>query len=96
MQGRMEFGAGLLQHHGEEGKPVAYAARSMLDAETRYAQIEKELLSIVFAFERFHQFIFGAKVQAETDHKPSIALFQKPLTVCPIRVQRMLLRLEKI
>ena len=89
------IGAVLLQKHDEMWKPVAYAARSMLDAETRYAQIEKELLGIVFACERFHQFIFGATVEAETDHKPLISLFKKPLNNCPIRVQRMLLRLQK-
>ena len=34
---------------------VAYASRAMTSAETRYAQIEKELLCIMFACERFHQ-----------------------------------------
>ena len=39
------LGAVLLQKY-EDWQPVAYASRSMRDAETRYAQIEKELLSI--------------------------------------------------
>jgi hypothetical protein len=89
------LGAVIMQLHDEQWKPVAYAARAMLDAETRYAQIEKELLSIVFACERFHQFIYGACVEAETDHKPLVTLFTKPLNQCPLRVQRMLLRLQK-
>jgi len=89
------LGAVILQLHDEEWKPVAYAARSMLEAETRYAQIEKELLSIVFACQRFHQFIYGATVEAETDHKPLVPLFIKPLNQCPIRVQRMLLILQR-
>ena len=33
--------------------PVAYAARSMTDPESRYALIEKESLGIVFACEKF-------------------------------------------
>ena len=51
------LGAVILQLHGDVWMPVAYASRAMLDAETRYAQIEKELLGITFACERFHQFI---------------------------------------
>ena len=60
----------------------------MTDAEnkTRYAQIKKELLGIAFACERFHQFIFCKTIQAETDHKPLVSLFNKALSDCPIRV----------
>ena len=67
----------------------------MTSAETRYAQIEKELLSIAFSCERFHQFIFGATVLSETDHKPLVNIFKKPLTDCPLRIQKLLLRLQK-
>ena len=38
------LGAALMQN----GQPVAYASRALTPAETCYAQIEKELLSIVF------------------------------------------------
>ena len=44
------LGAALLQH----GQTVAYASRALLSAETRYSQIEKELLAILFACEKFH------------------------------------------
>jgi hypothetical protein len=42
-----------------EGQPVAYASRALSPTQQRYAQIEKELLAIVFACEKFHQYIFG-------------------------------------
>ena len=58
-------------------------------------RLKKELLAIVFGAERFHQFIFGTKVQAETDHKPLISLFKKPVNDCPLRVQRLLLRVQR-
>ena len=34
-------------------------------------------------------------MEAETDHKPLISLFQKSLVDCPLRIQKMLLRLQK-
>ena len=32
----------------QNGQPLAFASRALSDTETRYAQIEKELLSVVF------------------------------------------------
>ena len=89
------LGAVILQLHEDKWKPVAYASRALTSAETRYAQIEKELLSIAFACTRFHQYIYGATVQAETDHKPLVSIFKKPLADCPIRIQRLLLQLQR-
>ena len=43
----------------QNGQPVAYASRSMTETETQYAQIEKEMLAIVFAVERFEQCVYG-------------------------------------
>ena len=43
------LGAIPLQQQGEKWRPVAYASRSMMDAEHRYAQIEKEALAITWA-----------------------------------------------
>ena len=43
------LGAALLQN----GKPVAHGFRALSAAERRYAQIENEVLVIVFAFQRF-------------------------------------------
>ena len=86
------LGAALLQ----KGQPVAYASRALTDAETRYSQIEKELLAIVFACERFEPYVYGRDlIHVESDHKPLEAIFCKPLHSAPKRLQRMLLRLQK-
>ncbi|PIK48181.1 hypothetical protein BSL78_14973 [Apostichopus japonicus] len=84
-------GAVLLQ----ENKPVAYASKTFTEAQTRYAQIEKELAAIVYGCEKFHQYIFGRMVTVETDHKPLESIFKKPLSRAPPRLQRMLLKLQK-
>ena len=86
------LGAALLQN----GQPIAYASRALTSAETRYAQIEKELLAIVFACEKFEPYVFGRYVvHVEMDHKPLEAIVRKPLNAAPQRLQRMLLRLQK-
>lgn len=75
------LGAVLLQKH-EDWQPIAYASRSMMDTETRHSKIEKELLSITYACERFHQFVSGQEIRVETDD-------------CPLRIQRMMIRLQQ-
>ena len=68
------LGAALLQN----GQPVAYASRALTPTETSYAQIEKELLAIVFACEKFDAYIFGRDVvKVESDHKPLESIFHK-------------------
>ena len=86
------LGAALLQN----GQPVAYASRALTPAETRYAQIEKELLAIVYACEKFDTYIYGRDVvTVETDHKPLEVIARKALNSAPQRLQRMLLRLQR-
>ena len=85
------LGAVLLQ----DGCPIAYASRTLTTTQERYAQIEKELLAVVFACERFHQYIYGKTVEVHSDHKPLENILKKPLAATPARLQRMLLRLQK-
>ena len=86
------LGAVLMQN----GQPVAYASRALTPAETQYAQIEKELLAIVFACKRFDAYVYGRQqVNIQTDHKPLEPIFTKSLDSAPKRLQRMLLQLQK-
>ena len=91
------LGAVILQQaeKDQEWYPVAYASRSLTDAEVRYAQIEKECLALTFACERFHQYVYGRSFLAETDHKPLVGIFRKPLNDCPLRLQGMRIRLQR-
>ena len=85
------LGAALLQ----EGKPVAYASKSLTDTEQRWAQIEKEMYAIAFGCKRYHQFIYGRPITVVTDHKPLESILKKPLSAAPARLQRLMLRLQK-
>ena len=86
------LGAALLQ----EGRcPVAFSSSVMSQTEQNYAQIEKELLAIVFACEKFDQYIFGrSDVVVESDHRPLETIFKKPILTSPKCLQRMRLRLQ--
>ena len=84
------LGAVLLQ----DNKPVCYASRALTDIETRYAPIETEMLAVVFACRKFHQYIYGRSVTIETDHKPLQSISTKPLSQVPLRLQKMILNVR--
>ena len=49
-----DLGVVLLQ----DCQPVCYASRALTDTESRYAQIEKELLAITWACGTFDQYLY--------------------------------------
>jgi hypothetical protein len=85
------LGAVLLQ----EKEPVYFASRSLTPAEEKYPQIEKELLALVWAFERLDLYTYGTEVVAYTDHKPSVGLKEKPLDYLSTCQQRFMGRLQR-
>ena len=75
---------------------MAYSSRALTSAKTHNAQIEKELLAIVFACQHYDVYIYGREsVQVETDHKPLVLIMQKPLSKAPSRLLRMLLKFQR-
>ena len=85
------IGACLMQ----ENRPIAFASKSLTQAEIGYAQIEKELLAILFGCKRFHQYTYGRRVTVHSDHKPISAIMRKSISAAPPRLSRMLLQLQK-
>ena len=89
------IGMALLQSDSNKREslyPKTYGSKTLADAETRYANIEKKLLGVVGALEEFHYFKFGRWVTILTDHKTLIAISKKALVNAPHRLQRLLLR----
>ena len=86
----------LQQQDDEKWHPMAFASRTMNEAELRYAQIEKEALALTWALKKFSEYVLGKVVCLETDHKPLILLLgQKSLDLLPPRVLRFRLRLMR-
>ena len=55
-------------------RPVAFASQTLNEAETHYAQIEKEALALTWALEKFAEYVLGKCVILETDHKPLVPI----------------------
>ena len=90
------LGACLIQEHSRERTNRSpLLSKSLTDAETRYANIERELLAIVFACQRFSTYLLGRSFIAESNHKPLEMIAMKNLANAPPRLQRMLLELQR-
>ncbi|CAA7018773.1 unnamed protein product [Microthlaspi erraticum] len=70
-------GAVLGQKIDKKLNVIYYASKTMDDAQCKYATTEKELLAIVFAFEKFRSYIVGSKVIVHTDHAALRHIFAK-------------------
>lgn len=60
--------------NGQE-RPIAYASRTLNNSETKYSQIEREALSIIFGVNKFYQYLFAKTFILATDHKPLVTIF---------------------
>ena len=69
------LGCALIQ----DEKPVCYASRSLTNAETRYSNIERELLAAMWSLEHFNHYIEGSHVVLQTDHKPLVSIWNKSI-----------------
>ena len=85
------LGASLIQ----EGKPIAFASKSMTETEQCYVNIERERLAVVFGYERFRTYINWCAFEVESDHKPLEIICLRNLTAAPPWLQRMLIRLQE-
>lgn len=61
-------GAVLGQRKNKVFHVIYYASRTLNDAQLNYTTTEKELLAIVYSFEKFRSYLLGTKVVVFTDH----------------------------
>ncbi|GJZ55703.1 reverse transcriptase domain-containing protein [Tanacetum coccineum] len=71
------IGAVLGQRHEKHFRPIHYASKTMSEAESHYTTTEKEMLAVVYAFEKFRSYLILNKSIVYTDHSALKYLFAK-------------------
>ncbi|GJV03465.1 reverse transcriptase domain-containing protein [Tanacetum coccineum] len=70
-------GAVLGQRKTKHFQPIHYASKTMTDAQAHYTTMEKELLAMVYAFEKFWPYLVLSKTIVYTDHSALKYLLDK-------------------
>ncbi|GJS64590.1 reverse transcriptase domain-containing protein [Tanacetum coccineum] len=70
-------GAVLGQRKTKHFQPIHYASKTMTDSQAHYTTTEKELLAVVYAFEKFRSYLVISKTIVYTDHSTLIYLLAK-------------------
>lgn len=89
------IGSVLCQTHEGKRRPIAYASRTLTDAETRYHSVELECLAVLFAIAKFRHYIWERKFTVVTDCHALCAL-TKLKTPGNARLVRWQLRLQSL
>ncbi|XP_070022167.1 uncharacterized protein [Nicotiana sylvestris] len=71
------IGAVLGLRKGKLMHPIYYASRTLSGAQRNYTVMEKEMLVVVFAFDKFRSYLIGSKVIAYTNHAAIRYLIEK-------------------
>ena len=84
------LGVVLLQNN----KPIAFANKALTKTECHYANIEREMLDVIFGAERFRTYVYGQIFTITSDQKPLESISHKNLADMPAWLQCMLLCLQ--
>ncbi|XP_055961800.1 uncharacterized protein LOC126681357 [Mercurialis annua] len=71
------LGCVLGQRKDKKVHVIYYASRTMAGAQLNYTTTEKEMLAVVFALDKFRQYLLGSKAIIYTDHAALRYLFAK-------------------
>nr|GEZ76554.1 reverse transcriptase domain-containing protein [Tanacetum cinerariifolium] len=71
------IGAVLGQRQDKHFRPIHYASKTMTETESNYTTTKKEMLAVVYAFEKFRSYIIMNKSIMYTDHSALKYLFAK-------------------
>ena len=71
------LGAVLGQREDKHFRPISYASKTLNPAQQNYTVTEKELLAVVYAFDKFRPYLVLNKTIVYTDHSALRYLFSK-------------------
>nr|GEU61257.1 reverse transcriptase domain-containing protein [Tanacetum cinerariifolium] len=71
------IGVVLGQRQEKHFRPIQYASKTMIEAESNYTTTKKETLVVVYAFEKFRSYLIMNKSIVYTDHSALKYLFAK-------------------
>nr|GEY18690.1 reverse transcriptase domain-containing protein [Tanacetum cinerariifolium] len=71
------IGAVLGQRQEKQFRPIHYASKTMTEVESNYTTTEKEMLDVVYAFQKFWSYLIMNKSIVYTDHSAFKYLFAK-------------------
>ncbi|GJT05952.1 reverse transcriptase domain-containing protein [Tanacetum coccineum] len=87
------IGAVLRQRIEKHFRLIHYASKTMTEAESNYTTTKKEMLAVVYAFEKFRSYLIMNKSVVYTDHSALKYLFNKKDTKA--RLLRWILLLQE-
>nr|GEV79800.1 reverse transcriptase domain-containing protein [Tanacetum cinerariifolium] len=77
LQSDFAIGAVLGQRKTKHFQPIHYASKTMTEAQIHYTTMEKEMLVVVYAFEKFRPYLILSKSIVYTDHSALKYLLSK-------------------
>nr|GEU93404.1 DNA-directed DNA polymerase [Tanacetum cinerariifolium] len=87
------IGAVLGQRQYKHFRPIHYAIKTMTEEESNYTTTKKEMLAVVYAFEKFRSYLIMNKSIVYTDHSALKYLFAKKDS--KVRLLRWVLLLQE-
>nr|GEW37371.1 DNA-directed DNA polymerase [Tanacetum cinerariifolium] len=87
------IGAVLGQHKTKHFQPIHYASKTMTEAQMYYTKTKKEMLAVVYAFEKFQPYLVLSKSKVYRDHSALKYLLNKQ--VAKPRIIRWVLLLQE-
>jgi hypothetical protein len=68
-------GAVLFQNYDGRDHYIVFASKALSGSQLNYPATKRELLAVMFALQRFREYLFGTKFELRTDHKALTFMF---------------------